>query len=84
MMNAQQHNRGEEMAKLEFEFFSCTGKELFAPANEAARLQCQMMRFKNLTEKHLEFCIDQGHEVLLRPRVRIKKELMKYVVYNAN
>lgn len=68
------------MAKYEFEFFDCAGRVLFAPINKETLHLCKLMRRKNLTEKEIEFCIQNNYDLTVKPRVTIKETILPYLV----
>lgn len=72
------------MSKLEFEYFTCTGRNLFAPINDTAKELCRIQKRKNLTEEEVEFHHKSGHEVVLRVRPPKSETLKTLVVYECS
>lgn len=66
--------------KARFKYWMCTGRLMFTPLNDQAKMMCYEMKKKNLLLSHLETYLEMGREIELVPVEILPEHLKEYVI----
>ena len=63
-----------------FKYWMCTGRLMFTPLNNEAKLMCYQLKKKNLLLGQLESYLEQGNQIELVPVEILPEHLKEYVI----